>query len=227
MLTEYVASASLEGRLALLDERGHALLRVLRSEKLPEARGLGVQTLGMPALQRAIARRLRCRQCERALRAEQARDLQRLRDQLPRFEDRVHETAALRLFGADHAPCEDQFLRVAEGRRTREALRAAPARDDPEVDLRLAELGRAGGVAEVAGERELAAAAEGEAVDRRDRRLRHRLEQPPGLVPERAPLPRLADAEAALVLDVRTGGEGLLPRAGENNHALLPIAGEL
>src|SRR5205085_10767690 len=79
--------ASSEYGLALLDERGHALLRVLRAEKLPEARGLGVQILGMPALQRAIARRLRCRERERALRAEQARDLQRLRDQLPRFED--------------------------------------------------------------------------------------------------------------------------------------------
>src|SRR5205814_2003233 len=138
--------------------------------------------------------------------------------------------AALRLFGADHASSEDQFLGGAERRRAREALRAAPAWDDPEVDLRLAEFGRAGGVAEVAGERELAAAAQGEAVDRRDRRLRHRLEQPPGLVPERAPLLRLADPFDPLVaflegagldglLALGTTGEGILLAAAERRRA--------
>src|SRR5205814_863489 len=134
--------------------------------------------------------------------------------------------AALRLFGADHASSEDQFLGGAERRRAREALRAAPAWDDPEVDLRLAEFGRAGGVAEVAGERELAAAAQGEAVDRRDRRLRHRLEQPPGLVPERAPLLRLADPFDPLVAFLEGGNERIerilverVAAAGERRHS--------
>jgi hypothetical protein len=100
---------------------------------------------------------------------------------------------ALGFVGIDHATGKDQLLRVAQRRRAREALRPAPAGDDAEVDLGLAELGGPGRVAQVASEGELAATAEREAVDRRDRRLRHRLEQPAGLVAEGSPLLRLAD----------------------------------
>ena len=74
-------------------------------------------------------------------------------------------------------------------------------------------------VAQVAGERELAAAAEREAVDRGDRRLRHRLQQLPAVVAELAPRLRLLDREAAHVLDVGAGDERLLARAGEHDHA--------
>ena len=82
---------------------------------------------------------------------------------------------------------EDELLRDPEAADARESLRAAPAGDDAEVDLRLAESRLARCVADVAAERELAAAAEREAVDRGDRRLRHRLEQPADLVAERSP----------------------------------------
>src|SRR5207237_7047181 len=103
----------------------------------------------------------------------------------------------LRLIGIDHATGEDQLLRVAERRRAREALGATPARDDSEVDLRLAELRGPRRVAQVAAERELATAAQREAVHRRDRRLRPRFEQAAGLVAEGSPLLRPGDPQPA------------------------------
>src|SRR5205814_2389036 len=105
------------------------------------------------------------------------------------------------LLRVDGAPGEDQLLRDADAADAREALRPAPAGDDAEVDLGLPELRAARRVADVARERELAAAAEREPVDRGDRGLRHRLEQAPGLVAERAPGLRLLRVEPAHVLD--------------------------
>ena len=181
----------------------------------------------MVARERAVAGGLRRGQRDWALRSEQLCDRHRLLEQLPRFEHRVDEPVALRLLGVHDAAGEDQLLRIPERRRPGHPLRAAPARDEPEVDLRLADLRRAGRIAEVARDRELAAAAEREAVDRRDRRFRHRLEQPGSLVSERAPRLRFVNAEAAHVLDVRPGREG--PFAGSRHYddARIRIVSEL
>ena len=141
------------------------------------------------AAERPVGEILHQPQRDRALRREEARRLARLVEH--RVVDGVDEADAQRLLRVDDAAGEDQLLGDAETAHAREPLRAAPARDDPEIDLGLAELRSARRVADVARERELAAAAERKAVDRSDRRLRHRLEQPAGLVPERSPLLRL------------------------------------
>src|SRR5262249_26209744 len=109
----------------------------------------------------------------------------------------------------------------------REPLGAAPARHDAKVDLRLAEPRVARGVAQVAAECQLAAAAEGEAVDRRDRRLRHLLEQARRLVAESAPLLRLLRAEATHVVEGRAGDDRAVARTGEDEHARRVVLGEL
>ena len=76
----------------------------------------------------------------------------------------------------DRVAGEDQIECAAAADRPQQTLRAPGPRDQPAVDLGLAEAGRVGGVAEVAGQRELAPASEREPVDRRDDRLRRRLE---------------------------------------------------
>ena len=68
-------------------------------------------------------------------------------------------------------PVEDQVHRLGLADRAGQPLRAADARNDAELDLGLAELGVVGGDDEVALHRELAAAAERKARDRRDHRL--------------------------------------------------------
>ena len=112
--------------------------------------------------------------------------------------------------------------RLAHG--SREALRPAGAGDDPEARLRLAELGGLGGDDQVAGHRQLAAAAQAVARDRGDERR-----------PERAD--RVPAIDAALVVEVDRGGLGELAdvragreralRAAEHDRPHLRVAVEL
>ncbi len=179
----------------------------------------------MVALERAVARWLRRRQRQRALGREQARNTERVVEH--RLLDAVQQPDVQRLAGLDQPAGQDQLLGDPDRGRPREPDGAAPAGNDPEVDLGLAELRVRRRVAEIAGKRQLAAAAESEAVDRSDRRLRHLLEQPAAFVPQRAPAPGLLDREAAHVLDVRSGHEGLVAGAGQHDHARFLVLGEL
>src|SRR5439155_22568146 len=76
-------------------------------------------------------------------------------------------------------------------------------------------------------EREVAAAAEREPVDRGDGRLPHRLQEPRARVPEAAPLPRLEDGQVAHVLDVRASDERALAGAGQHDDPRLLVARQL
>src|SRR5262249_10229066 len=221
------ASAPDEARLALLDEGGQALLRVLAREEPAEVRALATQVLLVSALERGIDRLLRCRKRHGALGGKEPRGLERPLHQLARLVDRVDEAEAERLRGVDGAPAEDQILGDGEPGDARQPLGAAPTRDDPEVDLGLAELCRARREAQVTRERELAAAAKSETVHGRDRWLRHGLEQPARLVAERAPALRLLGLEAAHVLDVGARDEGPVAGAREHDDACAVVAGEL
>src|SRR5262249_44632634 len=162
-----------------------------------------------------------------ALGGKEPRGLERPLHQLARLVGRVDEAEAERLLGVDRAPAEDQILGDGEPGDARQPLGAAPTRDDPEVDLGLAELGRARREAQVTRERELAAAAKRETVHGRDRWLRHGLEQPARLVAERAPALRLLGLEAAHVLDVGARDEGPVAGAREHDDACAVVAGEL
>src|SRR5438045_5190927 len=174
-----VLDALLTGELgrALLRESGEAFFRVRAAEQLAELDRLLVERTG-----RGVEQSLRCGERERSLRRELLRDAERVVEH--RIGDRVHEAHPQRLLRVDHPAREDQLLRNPEAADPREALRSAPAGDDPEVDLGLAEARLARRVADVAAERELAAAAERETVDRGDRRLRHLLEEVRGFVAE-------------------------------------------
>src|SRR5262249_43767079 len=137
----------------------------------------------------------------------------------------VHDADAKRLVGVDGSTGEDELLRDPEAADAREPLRPAPPRDDPEVHLGLTELRVRRRITDVARERELAAAAEREAVHGRDRRLRHRLEEAPDLVAERTPGRRLLDAETAHVLDVRAGDECAVAGSREDEDANVLVGG--
>ena len=77
-------------------------------------------------------------------------------------DDAVDEPEARGLLGADRVADEVHLQRLVLADEPRQALGAAEAGDDPELDLGLAEERRLGGDAHVAGHRQLAAAAEGE-----------------------------------------------------------------
>ena len=90
--------------------------------------------------------------------------------------DAVDEPETMRLLRGDR---RRSAAARAPGRRRqpRQTLRAAVAGNEPEVDLRLAELRRVGRDPQRARHRQLAAAAEREAVDRGDRRLAEVLDE--------------------------------------------------
>ena len=78
-------------------------------------------------------------------------------------------------------PGQDQLHRLGLADRPCQPLRAAGAGHDPELDLRLAELRVLAGDDHVARHRELAAAAERDAADRRDERLADPLDPLPAV----------------------------------------------
>src|SRR4029077_19408285 len=132
-----------EARGALLGESGEAFLRILAREEVAELLRLALECAG-----REVEQSLGDAERDRALGRQLPGNLERvLEDGIP---DRVHEADAERLLCVDLAAGEDQILRDAETADAREALRAAPAGDDAEVDLRLAEPRVRRGVTQVA-----------------------------------------------------------------------------
>ena len=84
-------------------------------------------------------------------------------------DDAVDEPVLVAVLGRDRLARGVHLERLGRPHEPRQPLRAAEAGDDAEVDLGLAEGGREAREADVAGHRQLAAAAEREAVDRGDR----------------------------------------------------------
>ena len=106
---------------------------------------------------------------QRRLAAELARPRARHVVQLVVGHDAVDEADLVGLVGGDRVAGEVELQRPRRPDEPRQALRAAEAGDDAEVDLGLAEARRLRGDPHVAAHRQLAAAAVGHRVDRGDR----------------------------------------------------------
>ena len=100
---------------------------------------------------------------------ELARPLDRGVEQLVVLHDAVDQAVLVGVLGRDRLARGVHLERLGRPDEPRQPLRAAEAGDDPEVDLGLAERGREARDAHVARHRQLAAAAEREPVDGRDR----------------------------------------------------------
>ena len=98
-------------------------------------------------------------------------------DELSGGNDLVDQADAIGLLRVDHLAGENQLQGAALSDQPRQALRAAVARNDAELDFRLAELRVLGREPDGAGHRQFAAAAEGEAVDGRNDRLAEVLDE--------------------------------------------------
>ena len=138
----------------------------------------------------------------------------------------VDEADLLGARGADELPDEDQLLRARRADDRGQALGAAAAGHDAEADLGHAQAGALARHAQVAAQRELQAAAERVALDRRDRGHRQlgQLAVDVLLVEQLA----LGDAtgEALELLDVRAGAERALAGAGDDHRARLAVGRE-
>src|SRR5262249_21346388 len=144
----YAVLAAGEARLAFFHERGHPLVGVLAREESSELVDLALQVLDVVALERVVRRALDRRERGRALGRGLLGSPARVVDGGIVY--LVAQPDPQGLLGVDDTPREDQVLRDAEPADAREPLRPAPAGNDPEVDLRLAELRAGRRVAQVA-----------------------------------------------------------------------------
>ncbi len=120
-------------------------------------------------------------------------------------------------WGVDRLAGEEEVQGAAPADEAREALRPAVSGDEAELHLRLAELRVLAGDAEVARHRELAAAAQREAVHRGHDRLPHRLVGRDHRLAGERHRAGLAHAEPREFRDVRAGDERLGARPGDDH----------
>jgi hypothetical protein len=132
---------------------------------------------------------------------------------------RVGQADAQRLGSVDRVAGHAQLLGLRHADPAGQALRAAEPGDDAELDLGLTELGAVRRMDEVTGQRELAAAAEGEAVDRGDPRLLRALDRLRERAAHLGERLALARRELAHLGDIGAGDERLVARAGQDHRA--------
>src|SRR5712691_11840023 len=153
----------------LLAEGVQPLATILGGERQPERLDLVATACGQP--RRTERRRaLGLAHRDRRLGGERGTELRRLRPQPISGHDAVHEADPVALLGRDHVTEVHELAGAREPDAQGEALCAAEPRDQPEVDLGLPEPCALRRDDQVAGERQLQPAAEGDAVERGDDR---------------------------------------------------------
>ncbi len=138
--------------------------------------------------------------------------------------DLLDEPPGVGRLGVDELAGQVEEHRAARADEARQPLCAAAARDQPELDLGLAERRVVGADADVAAHRELEPAAEAEAADRGDERRPRRVHPVAELLDpaRRAALgvpPPTPLAQRRELLDVRAGDERPLARAAQHDRA--------
>ena len=141
------------------------------------------------------------------------------RDQISGRHDFVDEPDAVGLLRADHLSGEDELQGAALSDQARQALRAAAARKESELDFGLAELRVLHRDPDGASHRRLAAAAERKAIDRRDHRLAEVLDEIEDLLSETAGLLRLERRGMRELADVGARDECFVAGARQDDAA--------
>src|SRR6056297_1230005 len=209
----------LELRLALLQERAHPLALVVRAEQAGPRPALQREPAPLRPVVDRVQRLLRGASRVRRLRGQRSRQfVDPVVERVVR-DDLADEADVGRLRGVDPLAEEDQALRRLVADEPREPLGAAPPRNDTQIDLGLPEHGALRGDPEVARQRQLAPAAEGVAVDGRDRRRRERLDRVGDAVAQFGVRLRLRRRQFDHVGDVRPRDERVVARAGQDQRS--------
>src|SRR6476660_2164459 len=178
--------------LSLLQKRSGSLTLVGRLAQEAEPGGLEPEGLVQLQIQAGVHQLEAGSHRERTILENGAKQAGGFGDQPVRGQHPVDQPDAPRLLCVDHRAGEQQLECTPPTDETREADRAAVPRPDAELDLGLTEAGGVARDAEMAGHRQLAAAAEREAIHRREHGLPAALEAPQQLLPRaRARLARL------------------------------------
>ena len=191
------------GILAVEHQRDHGLLVGERGRQ----RHVGAGIDG--ALEQA--------QHERRLVRDLFRERERLLHELFGFDHPVGEPERHRFLRPDGRAGEHHLLRPAERDLADQALRAAGAGEEPEIDLGHADLRRRGEHPDVGGQHQFRAAAEGEAVHRRDGGLVQGLDPAEEPMDRRRELFVVGEAPARVEIGDVAAGHERAARAGEHH----------
>ncbi len=123
------------------------------------------------------------------------------------------------------APQQAQLQGGGAAAQAQQALAAAEAGDQAEVDFRLADLGGIRGDAQVAGHRQFQATAQCETIHACDDRLGHAFDLAHQRLAQQREITSLNGAESVHFRDVGTGHERLGARPGQYHDAHLRIGG--
>ena len=139
----------------------------------------------------------------------------------------VDEPEPFRLVGADPASGQDEVRGPARTEPPRGQLRAAAAGHEADRHLRQSEHRRVVRHDQVAGQRQLAAAAEGEAVDCGDGRLRQRQQGAEHAAHRGSLAQDVGVGHGGPFLQIRPGAEGAFPGGTEHDRTDLGCGGDL
>mmetsp|Transcript_180248 Transcript_180248/g.572048 ORF Transcript_180248/g.572048 Transcript_180248/m.572048 type:complete len:343 (+) Transcript_180248:207-1235(+) len=201
-------SPVLEVRLSLLDECLETLLAVLETPRRVEEVALEPKPVVERHLLGSVDAFLGELHHGRREGRDLLSDLHSLVQGLSCRHDAGHQSGSLSLRSADHVAGQNPLHSLGLADSPYEALSASHARDGTQLDFRLAELRILGRNDDVATHGELAATAQGEAVDGRDDGLACVGDAGPMRQHVAVPHFRITFAGVHL-LDVRPGGEGL------------------
>lgn len=157
---------------AFFAESSHAFLLVSRGEAEAEDFSFISDTGYDVAVDAAVDGSFGELYCNRSVLSDLLSQFNSSRHQFFLREDFVDQADSFCFFSVDHAARVDEFFSVAAAYDTGQALCAAEARSDAQADFRLAEFSVFSCIADIASAGEFAAAAESEAVDSCDDRLR-------------------------------------------------------
>src|SRR5438093_10923106 len=140
-------------------------------------------------------------------------------NQLRRLMDVIDQPDALCFFRRNHFAGQAQFVRHAFAAQSRQALRSAVSRQNPQLYFRLPELRGLACDSDGARKRQLAPAAQRKSIDRADRRLPHRLQQMKNTLPEKRKFLAIDRCLQGQFADVRASHERLFSCAREDQRA--------
>ena len=158
-------------RTALLDEGGHAFCLVVKREVSLEQLPLDRETLFQRGFERAVDQVFQVARYRLRVSGDLGGGFERDIEVLVERHNARDQAGALGLVDIHHAPRQTQVHRFRFTDQRGQALGAADAGHDTELDFRLAEPGVVGGDDEIAHHRQLATAAERITRDRGDDRL--------------------------------------------------------
>ena len=180
-----MSSQPLKRGFSFFNESAHAFALIMRTEKLAKGLRLGVELeIETGALGKLIEQPFRAGDRRVGLKADGPGELQDRSMNLSAGINMIDEADCFSFFGFNPAAGENQLLGPRQAHELRQPDGCAKARNDAQAHFGLAKDGLLTCHNEIAGDRELRPAAQGETVDGRDCRLGHQLKKLSHLVTE-------------------------------------------